>query len=284
MNIRQLIDGIRQDWKLLVGVATLTVAASIVVALLSKPVYRSEVSIVAVPEDGMASGLAGLAGQFGGLASLAGLALPKGGNWSQAVATLRSRHLVEKLISTRNLIPQLFPDDWDESRKAWREGLKQPPTMGDAVFAFRRRILQVREDAKTGIVTVRIDWHDPARAADWANALVALADEELRKEAVASATAAMAALQAELARAEQVELRTAISRLMEAQVKSKMFATVRQEFAFHVIDSAVPSDLDKRVQPTRTVMVLAGGVLGVLLGLVAVFLRHEWRLAPPSRG
>lgn len=282
MNIRQFFGGLRQDWKIFAGVVVVAVASSVVVALLSEPVYRSEVSIVSVPEDGMASGLAGLAGQFGGLASLAGLALPKGGNWGQAVATLRSRHLVEQLISTRNLLPRLFPEDWDESRKSWRADLKQPPTMGDGVFAFRR-IRQVREDAKTGVVTVRVDWHDPVLAAEWANALVALADQELRSEAITSATMALASLQTELARAEQIELRTAISRLMEAQVKSKMFATVRQEFAFHVIDPAVPSDLDKRVQPTRTVMVLAGGVLGVLLGLVAVFLRQEWRLASPSR-
>jgi uncharacterized protein involved in exopolysaccharide biosynthesis len=283
MNIRQLFDGLRQDWMIFAGVVIATVAASVVVALLSKPVYRSEVSLVAVPEDGMASGLAGLAGQFGGLASLAGLALPKGGNWSQAVANLRSRHMIEQLVTSLDLLPQLFPEDWDESRKGWRAGLRQPPTMGDAVFAFRQRILQVREDAKTGVVTVRIDWHDPVRAAEWANGLVALADQELRAEAVTGATAMLEALKSELARAEQVELRTAISRLMEAQVKSKMFAAVRQEFAFHVIDPAVPSDLDKRVQPTRTVIVVAGGVLGVLLGLVAVFLRHEWRLAARSR-
>ncbi|MCP5359105.1 MAG: hypothetical protein H7A14_00005, partial [Sinobacteraceae bacterium] len=168
MNIRDFFGGLRQDWRIFSSIVAVAVVSSVAVALLSKPVYRSEVSIVAVPEDGMASGLAGLAGQFGGLASLAGLALPKGGNWGQAIATLRSRHLVEQLISTHNLLPLLFPEDWDESLKSWRVGLKQPPTMGDGVFAFRR-IRQVREDAKTGVVTVRVEWHDPVLAAEWAN-------------------------------------------------------------------------------------------------------------------
>jgi uncharacterized protein involved in exopolysaccharide biosynthesis len=63
-------------------------------------------------------------------------------------------------------------------------------------------------------------------------------------------------------------------------VKAKMLATIRDEYAFHVIDPAVPSDLDKRVQPTRTVMVVAGGVLGVILGLIFVLLRVEWRRSP----
>jgi uncharacterized protein involved in exopolysaccharide biosynthesis len=279
MNIRQIYDGLRRDWKTFAGIVAMTVAASVVIALLSKPVYRSEVSVIAVPEDGMASGLAGLAGQFGGLASLAGLALPQSGNWGQAVATLRSRHLVERLVSERKLMPALFREEWDEARDSWRADLPRPPSMGDAVFMFRQRILQVREDAKTGVVTVRVEWHDPVQAAEWANALVALADQELRVQAIASATKALEALHEELAKAEQVELRTAISRLVEAQVKSKMYANVRGEFAFHVIDAAVPSDLDKRVQPTRTVMVLAGGILGFLLGMMVVVLRHEWRLS-----
>ena len=60
-------------------------------------------------------------------------------------------------------------------------------------------------------------------------------------------------------------------------MKTKMLATIRKEYAFHIIDPAVPADLDKRVQPTRTVMVLAGGILGVILGMLFVLLRLEWR-------
>lgn len=282
MTLREFFLGIRRDAFPFVGIVALVVAASVILALLSRPVYRSEAAVVAVPEDGMASGLSGLAGQFGGLASLAGLSLPKGGNWEQAVATLRSRQLVERLITERNLLPQLFPKDWDAAAGRWRAEVKQPPTMGDAVYLFRQRVLQVREDPKTGMVTVRVDWYEPALAADWANGIIALADAELRREAISGSTRALQALQAELGRAEQVELRSAISRLMEAQVKAKMLATIRDEYAFHVIDPAVPSDLDKRVQPTRTVMVLAGGVLGVILGLLFVLLRVEWRRSPSS--
>jgi uncharacterized protein involved in exopolysaccharide biosynthesis len=281
MTLRELVQGIRRDWRQFAGIVILVVVASVVFALLSKPMYRSEASVVGVSDDGMASGLSGLAGQFGGLASLAGLSLPKGGNWEQAVATLRSRHLVERLITSGNLLPKLFPGKWDSAASRWRADLGKPPSLGDAVYLFRQRVLQVREDPKTGMVTVRVDWHDPVLAADWANRLVALADSELRREAIEGSTRALQALQAELARSEQVELRAAISRLMEAQVKAKMFATIRDEYAFHVIDVAVPPDLDKRVQPTRTVMVLAGGILGVILGLLFVLLRVEWRRSLP---
>jgi uncharacterized protein involved in exopolysaccharide biosynthesis len=235
------------------------------------------VSIVSANNDGFMAGLGGLSGQFGGLASLAGLSLPKSGNWDQAIAKLRSRHLIEALVNNNNLLPQLFPDKWDVSAGRWLDGPEKQPSMGDAVQLIRQRVLQIREDPKTGMVTVRVDWGDPMLAAKWANQLVALADAEMRREAIDDSSQALTALRGELDRAEQVELRSAISRLMEAQVKTKMLATIREEYAFHIIDPAVPADLDKRVQPTRTVMVLAGGILGVILGMLFVLLRLEWR-------
>ena len=277
MNLRDLYAGIRDNAGPFAAIVTVTVALSVIWALLTRPVYRSEVSIVPASTDGLAAGLGSLSGQFGGLASLAGISLPKSGNWDQAVAKLRSRHLIETLVNNNDLLPRLFPDKWDASAGRWLDGPENRPSMGDAVQLIRQRVLQIREDPKTGMVTVRVDWHDPMLAAKWANQLVALADAEMRREAIDDSSQALTALRGELDRAEQVELRSAISRLMEAQVKTKMLATIRKEYAFHIIDPAVPADLDKRVQPTRTVMVLAGGILGVILGMLFVLLRLEWR-------
>jgi uncharacterized protein involved in exopolysaccharide biosynthesis len=277
MNLRELYFGARDNLLPFSAIVAVVLSLSVVWALLSRPVYRSEVSIVSANNDGFMAGLGGLSGQFGGLASLAGISLPKSGNWDQAIAKLRSRLLIEALVNNNNLLPQLFPDKWDTSAGRWLDGPENQPSMGDAVQLIRQRVLQIREDPKTGMVTVRVDWRDPVLAAKWANQLVALADAEMRRDAIEDSSRALTALQRELERADQVELRSAISRLMEAQVKTRMLATIRDEYAFHVIDPAVPSDLDKRVQPTRTVMVLAGGVLGVILGLLFVLLRTEWR-------
>jgi uncharacterized protein involved in exopolysaccharide biosynthesis len=154
------------------------------------------------------------------------------------------------------------------------------PTMGDAVKLFRNSILQVKDDAKTGLVTVSVQWYDRQAAADWANTLVELADAELRATAVTNAEAALASLQQEFTLEQAVEMRIAISRLMEAQLKAKLAATIRPNYAFRVIDVAVPADPDKRVQPTRTVMVLAGTLFGVLLGLMVVAIRAELHRKP----
>ena len=122
---------------------------------------------------------------------------------------------------------------------------------------------------------MRVEWFDPRVAAAWANELVALADEEERANAVTDAQSSLNALQREFEKAEGVELRGAIAHLIEEQLKAKTVAGVRAQFQYRLIDRAVPADLDKRVQPTRTIMVLAGTLAGVLLGILVVVTRFD---------
>ena len=273
LDLETVVTQVRRQFKLFSVIVVAACVISIIVALLSRPVYRAEAVVAPVGEEGA---VGEPTNQFGILASLAGGLLGGGGkNWNQAVAVLRSRHLIEELVTRENLLPVLFP-----KKNSWipwnsNDGRTRGPTMGDAVLAFRNRILQIREDTKSGLATVRVEWFDPRVAAAWANELVALADEEERANAVTDAQSSLNALQREFEKAEGVELRGAIAHLIEEQLKAKMVAGVRAQFQYRVIDRAVPADLDKRVQPTRTTMVLAGTLAGILLGVVVVVTRFD---------
>jgi uncharacterized protein involved in exopolysaccharide biosynthesis len=278
LDLETVVTQVRRQFKLFSLIVAAAFLISVVVALLTRPVYRAEAVVSSAGEDGGLSGLGGLAGQLGGggLASLAGGLLGGGSrNWNKAIAVLHSRHLIEELVTRENLLPVLFQKNGWRMPWAKAAGSGELPTMGDAVLAFQRRILQVREDPKTSLVTVRVEWFDPQTAATWANELVALADNEERAHAVNDAQTSLSALQREFATTEGVELRGAIARLIEEQLKAKMVAGARAQFAYRFIDRAVPADLDKRVQPTRTTMVLAGTLAGVLLGVLIVVARFE---------
>lgn len=264
LDFDTVVTQLRRQYKLFALIVAAAIVISVITALLSRPVYRAEAVVAPVSESAL-SNLGGLANQLGGLAGLAGGLLGGGSkDWNKALAVLRSRHLIEELVTRENLLPVLFP-----------EKRNRPPTMGDAVLLFQRQIMQVREDPKTGIATVRVEWFDPRVAATWANELVAIADEEQRARVVTDADTSLKELQRQLTEADGVELRTAIARLIEEQLKAKMVAGVRTQFQYQVIDRAVPADRDKRVQPTRTVMVLAGTLAGILLGVLVVLTRHE---------
>ena len=176
LDFDTIVTQLRRQYRLFAAIVAAAILISVIVALLRRPVYRAEAVVAPVSESAL-SNLGGLANQLGGLAGLAGGLLGGGSkDWNKALAVLRSRHLIEQLVTRENLLPVLFP-----------EKQKRPPTMGDAVLLFRNSILQIREDPKTDIATVRVEWFDPKVAATWANELVAIADEEQRARVVTDA-------------------------------------------------------------------------------------------------
>lgn len=272
-TLRDLLQALFDGWKPIVLLTVLGAVAGVATALLMTPVYRAQA--VVVPREDSASGVLGrsIMGQLGGLAGLAGGMLPTGANEAEILATLRSRALVERFIEERDLLPVLFEDDWDAERGTWTEtDPRRIPTLRDGFRVFDRRVRTVQEDRKTGLVTVAIDWKDPAVAADWANGLVALANETLRQRAIQEATDTLAYLDRELGRTEKVELRTSMFQLVEAQQKTLMVANTRPDYALRVIDPAVTPAPRDRLRPKRALISIAATMLGGLAGCAVAIL------------
>ena len=126
-------------------------------------------------------------------------------------------------------------------------------------------------------MTLTILWRDREQAAKWANLLVERVNRDLRQRAIAESEASIAYLNSELAKTSAVELRQSLFRLFENQTKTIMFARVRAQYAFKVIDPAFVPDADKFVRPKRLAMILIGALAGVMAGLVLVafLLRRE---------
>jgi uncharacterized protein involved in exopolysaccharide biosynthesis len=240
-------------------IAALTILSglvAVVLALTAEHIYRSEVVITQVSDSGM-SALGGLTDQLGGLAALAGVNLASGsGQRQDAPEVLKSRHLVEEFIKRFDLIPILLPKSDD-------------PTLWFAVLQFNNEVLDIREDRRTGTMTVAIDWRDPAVAAQWANEFVALANEMIRGRASNDATTNLEFLNKQLEQTSVVELRRVIYNLIENETKTLMLANARKEYAFSVVDPAVPPEL--RISPRRRVMVMVGVMVGLVLGALAAF-------------
>lgn len=212
-----------------------------------------------------------LGGQLGGLASLVGLDFGgKGGSREQSYATLTSPGLVREFIQRKNLLPVLFYKRWDPARQQWRPG-ETVPTLEDGVMYFKTQVCGISDDRKAGVVTVRMEWYDRQLAAQWTNDFVALANEQLRADAIEKSRLSIEFLQAEVAKTDVVQLRQSIYRLIESQINSAMLANVQREYAFRTIDRAVASDEKRKVSPHRSLMILFGG-----LGLAA--LTSSWVL------
>jgi uncharacterized protein involved in exopolysaccharide biosynthesis len=128
-------------------------------------------------------------------------------------------------------------------------------------------------------VTIRVEWFDPELAARWANLMVARANEDLRARKLRQLESSLEFLQSELRKAQLVELRTAISQVMESQINERMLANVRPEYAFRVIDPAVAADVDQPERPKKLLLaavgLAAGTLLGLVVGLVVAYVRRH---------
>lgn len=257
---------------LAVGFSIAAIAASFLIT----PVYRAQVLLAPVATERPPGGLAGFASQLGGIAALAGMGVGFSDNTAKSIAILRSRDFTQRFIEANGVMPLLFADAWDADRSAWLVAdPSEAPDDWQAYERFDKGVRGVTQDAETGLITLTIDWTDPVVARDWANALVRDVNSEIRTRTIEQSRRNVEFLQGQLAATNEVELKAAVFSLMESEMKNAMLATVRSEYAFEVLDPAVVPQ--KKFWPNRGLLAALGLAAGMMLGVIAAFLRRAMR-------
>ncbi len=261
--------------KLIIGVVFAVALLAAGISLTMPNIYRAEVVLAPVSDEGSKSGgISSALGGLGGLASMAGISLGGGGSVEENLAVLKSREFLWQFIKDQKLMPVLFADDWDADKKGWKEDdpAKQPG-LWDAYRLFTKGgLLSVSKDKDSGLVTVSIEWKDAALAADWANMLVNRLNEFLRQQAISRSNGNLHYLNKELSRTHVADMRQALFELISQQQKKAMLANTQKEFAFQVIDKAVAPD--RKAKPKRSLIVILSAFVAGFLAVIYVFIRE----------
>jgi uncharacterized protein involved in exopolysaccharide biosynthesis len=176
----------------------------------------------------------------------------------------------------------IFHERWDAPRNTWNT--EDAPTRLDAWEVFDQSIRSL-ESNDSGIYTLAIEWRDPEQAAVWANSLIERVNERIRAQAIREADESIGYLNAELEQTNIIGVEQAVYRLIENQVNRIMLANVRKEYAFRIVDPAIPPDRDKYVWPNYVVLLGGGAFFGICAGLFASLLlawRHGRRDSPQT--
>lgn len=265
-------------------VASAVVAGAIAYAAsyLMTPAYRAEIVVSPLNDSGNSDLMVALGGQLGGLGALAGLGLGGDSGRNERLATLSSRDLAVRFIDAEQLVPEFCvarvikcAPGTDTEEVATRSGDREA---NDARKLFQRRVLSVSEDKRTGLVRVTMTWRDREQAARWASRYVDLANRELLARSTAESDRRIEFLRTAAAAAETIELRQAIYKLMESELKSRMVASSRVDYAFKVIDPALVPDARDRVRPKRALLAVLGAGLGTLSLLMTLMIRARRRI------
>lgn len=271
VNLAAAAALLRANWKLLLCMSLIGGIIAGGIALAMRNVYRAQAIVAPTSENQNGSG-SSLKSEFGGIAAIAGLDIGGGGGRKvEAMGTLMSPGFIRDFIIKYNLLPILFAERWDANAKTWRKGAT-PPTFELAIKRFKGR-RTIDENSKTGLVTLSFDWYSPELAAQWTNDMITMVNERMRARDILTAERSLEYLNREMATANAVELRQAISKLMETQENNKMMANVQREYAYHFIDVAVPPETKK--YPLRSLMAAGGALLGLTIGSAIVLVRRR---------
>lgn len=262
-------------WLLVICTLALGAAAFVASQVLPKT-YRAQVILSPVTSSpGSERGALGaFASQLGGLASLAGLDGADSKRW-ESIAVLESQGLTRQFIEQNDLLPVLFPKKWDAATGQWRTPPESTPDLWDGTRYIENKVRNLATDSKTGLVTLTISWRDPQQAADWANELVKLTNTTLRARAIAESERNIAYLSEQANRTEEVDLKQAIYDLLKSEINKMMLARGSDEFAFRVLDAAIPPR--RPSSPLPLLWTLAGAFGGAFIAVLVIFTRTALR-------
>jgi len=276
---------------IIAGITALGGAIAVVVALSLPNIYTS--SALLAPAESSSGGMSALIKQYGGLASLAGVSLPGGGDSSKAALAMelmKSRAFLGEFIERHGILHELMAakswdaatgelrfdgDLYDVESGTWVRDVdppKQPtPSLQEAHEALID-ILGISEGRDTGFVTVSVEHLSPIIAQQWVTWLVDDINQAVRDQDIDEANRSIDYLKEQVATTALTELQSVFFELIQSQTETVMLAQVRPEYVFKTIDPAVIPE--EKSKPKRALICVLGTLLGGMLGVLVVLVRQ----------
>ncbi|HFC9440967.1 Wzz/FepE/Etk N-terminal domain-containing protein [Vibrio cholerae] len=295
IDLRELFKALWQGKWIIIAVTFVFAVGSVLFALSQPNIYKAD-TLLAPAESSGSGGLAKMAGQLGGLATLAGVNLGSGESSQTELAAqvMKSRQFIQHFIEKYELlVPLMAGKEWDlssnqliinnelydEQTRTWLrepQGLRgAKPTAQEAHETFIKEILTVSTDKTSGLYTVSVSHYSPFIAQQWATWLVEEINQVMRERTIAETTQNLNYLQEQLQRTSVADMQATFYKLIEEQTKSLMLAEVQDEFVFKVVDPAVVPEL--KAGPKRALICVLGTLLGGMFGVAMVLVRFAFR-------
>jgi uncharacterized protein involved in exopolysaccharide biosynthesis len=253
--------------------------------------YKSTVILAPTQKDDGGQ-LGGLASQFGGIASIAGISLGKElDKTEQAIVLLSSWPFLEYIVAKYNLGPDIYAAKgfdkiskqlfYDESLYSFK-GNEWVSSRFEATggspsswMLFRKfnSLVEVRNDKKTGLLTVSITSISPILAKSWLEILIKELNLHFQRIDKEDAKRNVEYLEKKIAETSVAEMQKVFFNMIEAQTKVLVLTERSEEYLFRVVvPPMVPEEKDS---PKRSLFGLVGFMFGVFVWLATIV----WRFA-----
>jgi uncharacterized protein involved in exopolysaccharide biosynthesis len=228
--------------------------------------------------------------ELSGLASIAGIALPKGlgqSSFGLYLETIRSRSVADALAKRQDLMKVLYKKEWNEDTQTWQEntnlftpairlaktllGIRNypyTPPDGARLQVYLNDYVRASENNRTTVVTVSYNNENSSFAVAFLDALHKEVDNELREKVLTRTNEYIKYLSRQLLTVTIAEYRETLIQVLTEQEKTRMMASSDAPYAADVV--GIPSASFRPTFPLPIPVLLGALVIGIFMGILIV--------------
>ena len=279
INVVELFNVLRENFFNLIVVILFFAISSVIYSFFQPEIWRSSTILE------VSSKISGGGSSAGGGLQLAGIKLNDDkSDSSKALTLMTSRDLVLKIIDNNpDVLGYLLAfKNYDSSRKKDNLDLKrydiekkvwirEKPSFNTAYLAYLGTI-NVRLDKVNGFIYLNASHESPIFAKKILNTVIKELNDFARQRDLDEANKSLDYLYSKLDETFQDNVKLSIRSLIEAQLKKQTLAKVKENYLVDPLDS--PFLPEERYSPNRRAILMYGTIIGLILGIIFILLRH----------
>ena len=291
IDLRELLYVLLEGKWTIISLTSFISIIGVIYILFLPNIYQSKTILAPVS---ISSGIAGALGNFNGLAGLAGINIPTGGddgNSAKAIEKIKSLSFFENNIFPNIHLPDLmavkswdpktntlvFDENiYDAGTNSWVRDYSYPqqqiPSAQESYEEFITKHLTLSEDNKSGFITLSINHQSPFVAKQWVELAVNEVNAFYREKDKLETEKAVSYLNQQISMTSLTEIKEAIATLLQEETKKLALIEANQYYVFDFIDP--PAAMEKTSEPKRALIFILIVMLGVILSIFIVLSRY----------
>jgi LPS O-antigen subunit length determinant protein (WzzB/FepE family) len=290
IDLKQILNVIWNGKLYLLFIISFFSIASIFYSLSLPNIYQSKALLSPVSSENDLNSQS----NYAGLANLAGINLSSQSSGSNKVKAIEKLNTLS--FFSENVLPNIFLPDlmavdywdaktnsiiynsdiYDMEKQKWVRDFQFPqtqvPSNQESFEIFINNHLRVSNYGETNFIIISIKHKSPFIAQEWTEMIVSEINNFFRIRDKQEAIASIDYLNNQIAQTSFAEIKQAIAQLLQNSTQKLTLIEANDFYVFEYIDP--PVVMEKKVGPKRSLICIFGGLLGAILGIFIILIRH----------
>ncbi len=289
INLFELFHVIFDGKWIIISITIFASIASVLYSLNLPDIYKSHALLAPVEKSNSMSGA--LQG-YSSLAGIAGINIPSaesGNNSVKAMEKVNSLSFFENNLLPNISVPELMAvKTWNSERNelnfdnklynkinnSWNINSfnsEKGPSSQESFKEFQKRI-SISKDKDTGFVKISVKHQSPYVAKKWAELIVTEVNSFYRQKDKLEAERAVNYVNTQMAKTSFTEIKLMMAEIVQQKIQTLTLIEASEFYVFDYIDP--PAVMEQKSEPARAVICIIGALLGGMLSIIIVLLRH----------